>query len=463
MSTRLKQILSKRRFLIPVAVVAVLAIIIVIAITNRSSNDVKASPRPLDVEVVQVKQEDVPLYSEWIGTTEGIVNADIKAQVTGYLLRQDYKEGSFVRKGDLLFEIDPRPFQAALDQAKGQLAQFQGQFEQADSQVPQAEAQVAQASSKLLEAQAQLAQAEANQVKTQLDVNKYAPLVEQKAVTQQEYDNAVQANVVSKAQVEASKAGVESARAQLRYANAQITTAKAATKSAGGQIENAKAAVTTAQLNLGFTHIVSPIDGIAGLAQTQVGDLVQPNNPNSPLLTTVSTVDPIKVYFTISEQQYLAFSKINLIEARQGASIVQIELELILADGTTYPNKGSFYYADRQVDQKTGAIRIAGLFPNPGNVLRPGQYGRVRAVTSTKNSALLVPQRAVTQLQGGYQIAVVGNDNKIEIRTIKPGDHSGSMWIVEDGLKAGESVVVEGIQRLRPGVVVNPRPYTKKD
>jgi membrane fusion protein (multidrug efflux system) len=448
---------------IPIAVVAVLAIIALITIASKSNDGVKAAPRPLDVEVVKVQQEDVPVYSEWIGTTEGLVNADIKAQVTGYLLRQDYKEGSFVKKGELLFEIDPRPFQAVLDQANGQLAQFEGQLEQANSQVVQAEAQVAQANSQLLQAQAQLAQSNANQVKTQLDVNKYAPLAEQKAVTQQDYDNAAQTNVVAKAEVEASQARVEAARAQLRVANAQIGAAKAATKTADGQIENAKATIRTAQLNLSFTRIVSPIDGIAGLAQTQVGDLVQPNNPNSPLLTTVSTVDPIKIYFTISEQQYLAFTKANLIEARQGASVAQIELQLILADGTTYPQKGNFYYADRQVDQKTGAIRIAGLFPNPGNILRPGQYGRVRAVTATKDSALLVPQRAVSQLQGGYQVAVVGNDNKIEIRAIKLGEHSGPMWIVEDGLKPGETVVVEGIQRVRPGVVVNPQPYTKKD
>ena len=463
MSTTLKQLLRRPKLIIPIAVVLVLVVIALITIASKSSDGVKAAPRPLDVEVIQVKQDDVPLYSEWIGTTEGMVNANIKAQVTGYLLRQDYKEGSFVKKGELMFEIDPRPFQAVLDQANGQLAQFEGQLEQAHSQVVQAEAQVAQANSQLLQAQAQLAQAEANQVKTQLDVNKYAPLVEQKAVTQQDYDNAVQANVVAKAQVEASKAGVGTARAQLRAANAQIGSAKAATKTANGQVENAKAAVRTAELNLSFTRIVSPIDGIAGLAQTQVGDLVQPNNPNSPLLTTVSTVDPIKVYFTISEQQYLAFTKDNLIEARQGGSVAHIELELILSDGSTYPHKGSFYYADRQVDQKTGAIRIAGLFPNPGNILRPGQYGRVRAVTATKDSALLVPQRAVTQLQGGYQVAVVGKDNKVEIRSIKLGDHSGSMWIVDEGLKPGETVVVEGTQRLRPGVLVNPQPYTKKD
>ena len=330
MSTTLKQLLRKPKVVIPIAVVAVLAIVALISIASKSNDSVKAAPRPLDVEVVQVKQDDVPLYSEWIGTTEGIVNADIKGQVSGYLLRQDYKEGSFVKKGELLFEIDPRPFQAVLDQANGQLAQFEGQLEQANSQVVQAEAQVAQADSQVLQAQAQLAQSEANLVKTQLDVNKYAPLAEQKAVTQQDYDNAVQANKVAQAQVEASKAGIESARAQLRAANAQIGTAKAATSTANGQIENAKAAVRTAQLNLGFTRIVSPIDGIAGLAQTQVGDLVQPNNPNSPLLTTVSTVDPIKVYFTISEQQYLAFTKENLIQARQGASVAQIELELIL-------------------------------------------------------------------------------------------------------------------------------------
>ena len=462
-STRVKQILFRPKLSIPIAIATVLVIVVVVAIGSRSGRAVGAATRPLDVEVVQVKQEDVPVYSKWIETTEGLVNADIRAQVSGYLLRQNYKEGSFVKKGQLLFEIDPRPFQAALDQANGQVAQFEGQLEQARSQVVQAEAQVAQVNSQLLQAQAQLAQAQANQVKAQLDVNKYAPLAEQKAVTQQDYDNAVQANVAAKAQVEAAKAGVEAARAQLRVANAQIGTAKAATQTANGQIENAKAIVRTAQLNLGFTRIVSPIDGIAGLAQAQVGDLVQPNNPNSPLLTTISTVDPIKVYFTLSEQEYLAFTKRNLIEARRGGSVAQLQLQLVLADGSTYPESGSFYFADRQVDQKTGSIRIAGIFLNPGNILRPGQYGRVRAVTATKNNALLVPQRAVTQLQGGYQVAVVGSDNRIETRTIKVGEHSGSMWIVEEGLKPGETVVVEGIQRVRPGVIVNPKPAMKKE
>src|SRR2546427_7116456 len=458
MRAQLKTILGKRKVLIPTIAVATVSVLAFLIFVSRSNKPAEAAPRPIDVQVVKVEQKDVPVYNEWIGSTEGMVNADIRPQVSGYLLRQDYKEGSLVKKGQLLFELDARPFQAALDQASGLVAQFQGQLEQANSQVTQAEAQAAQANSQLLQAQAQLAQAQANQVKTQLDVNKYAPLAQQKAVTQQDLDNAVQGNNVAKAQVEAAKAGVETARAQLRAANAQIGTAKAAINTAKGQIENTQAAVRTAQLNLGFTRIISPIDGIAGIAQAQVGNLI---TTTSAPLTTVSTVDPIKVYFTLSEQQYLNFTKRNLIEARRGASVVQIELELILSDGSTYPEKGSFFFADRQVDPKTGAIRMAGIFPNPGNVLRPGQYGRVRAVTATKSDALLVPQRAVSELQGSYQIAVVGGDNKIEMRTIKVGERSGSLWVIEDGLKAGETVVVEGTQKIKPGAVVNPKPHTK--
>ena len=457
MLIRLRGVWSRHKLLISTIVGSVVLIGAVLIIAGRSSKPAQAAPRPLDVEVVQVEQRDVPIYSEWIGTTDGMVNAEIKAQVTGYLLRQDYQEGSFVKKGQLLFELDGRPFQAAIDQASGQVAQFQGQLEQANSLVAQAEAQVAQANSQLLQAQAQLAQAQANQIKTQLDVNKYAPLAEQKAVTQQELDNAVQANVVAKAQVEAARAGVETARAQQRLASAQIGTAKAAIATAKGQIENAKATVRTAELNLGFTRIVSPIDGVAGIAQAQVGNLITTtSNP----LTTVSTVDPIKVYFTLSEQQYLNFTKRSLIEARRGASVAQLELELMLADGSSYPEKGSFYFADRQVDQKTGAIRLAGIFPNPGNVLRPGQYGRVRAVTATRAAALLVPQRAVAELQGSYQVAVVGDDHKIEMRPVKVGDRTGTMWIIEDGLKPGETVVVEGMQKIKPGALVNPKPHT---
>jgi membrane fusion protein (multidrug efflux system) len=456
--TLLQNTLLRHKLLLSAIAGVTVVVLGAFIIAGRSNKPAQAALRALDVEVVRVEQKDVPVYSEWIGTTEGIVNADIKAEVTGYLLKQDYKEGSFVKKGQLLFELDSRPFQAAVDQANGQVAQFQGQLEQAISQVAQAEAQVAQANSQLLQSQAQLAQAQANQVKTQLDVNKYAPLAEQKAVTQQDLDNAVQGNVVAKAQVEAARAGVETARAQLRAANAQIGTAKAAINTAKGQVENAQAAVRTAQLNLGFTRIISPIDGIAGIAQAQVGNLI---STTSAPLTTVSTVDPIKVYFTLSEQQYLNFTKRNLIEARRGASVVQIELELILSDGSTYPEKGSFFFADRQVDQKTGAIRMAGIFPNPGNILRPGQFGRVRAVTATKSDALLVPQRAVSELQGSYQVAVVGGDDKIEMRTVKVGERSGTEWIIEDGLKAGETVVVEGTQKVKPGAVVSPKMYAK--
>ncbi|HEX3100322.1 MAG TPA: efflux RND transporter periplasmic adaptor subunit, partial [Pyrinomonadaceae bacterium] len=437
--------------------VLVVAILVTAYFFVGRTKPAQAASQPIDVEVVAVEQHDVPLYSEWIGTTDGMINADIKAEVSGYLLRQDYKEGSFVEKGQLLFELDPRPFQAALDQANGQVAQYQGQLEAATAQVSQAEAQVAQAKSQILQAQAQVAQSEANETKTRLDANKYGPLFEQRAVTRQELDNAVQSNIVAKAQVAATKAGVETARAQLRAAEAQIRTANAAMSTAKGQIRNAQAAVRTAELNLGFTRVVSPISGIAGAAQAQVGNLI---TPTSSSLTTVSAVNPIKVYFSLNESDYLAFTKRKLITGRAGATTAAIELQLILSDGTEYPNKGSFYFADRQIDPKTGSIRLAGIFQNPDNVLRPGQYGRVRAITSRKQDALLVPQRAVSELQGSYQVAVVGAENKIEMRTVKVGDRSDSMWVVEDGLKVGESVVVEGVQKVKAGATVNPKPYT---
>jgi RND family efflux transporter MFP subunit len=451
------KILKNRKVSIPLAVIAVAALALVLGLA-RSSKPAQAAPPVLEVGVVQVEQKDVPIYSEWIGTTEGMVNAELKAQVTGYLLRQDYKEGSFVKKGQLLFEIDPRPFQAALDQANGQVAQYQGQLEQASSQITQAEAQLAQTNSQLLQAQARLEQARANQVKAELDVKKYLPLAEQKAVTQQDLDNALQANTAAKAQVDAEKAGVEAARAQMAHASAEIKTAHAGVATAKGQLENARAAAKTAALNLSFTRIVSPIDGIAGMAQAQVGDLVSTtSNP----LTTVSTLDPIKVYFTLSEQDYLRYTKPFLGSAEQSGSLDHLELELILADGTTYPEKGTFYFADRQVDPKTGAIRMAGVFPNPNNGLRPGQFGRVRAVTSTQEDALMVPQRAVSELQGTYQVAVVGQDNKVSFRVVKVGEKSGSMWVITEGLKPGETVVAEGTIKVRPGMVVKPTPFDR--
>ena len=459
MRATLNNILFKRKALTLTGVTAGLVILALVLLAARSNKPAAAAPRPLDVQVVTVEQKDVPVYSEWIGTTDGAVNAEIKAQISGYLLHQTYKEGAFVKKGELLFEIDPKPFQAALDQGNAKVLQFEGQVAQATSQISQAEAQVAQANSQVLQAQAQLAQIQANQVKTQLDADRETKLVESGVVSKQEYDDAVQANLATKAQVNAAEAGVEAARAQLTQAKAQVNTAKAGVAAAKGQLETAKAEVNTAIFNLGLTKIVAPIDGVAGIAQAQVGNLV---SPASASLTTVSTVDPIKVYFTLSEQEYLKFTKRNLLEARPGASVTQMELELTLADGTIYPQKGSFYLADRQVDQKTGAIRIAGVFPNPGNVLRPGQYGRVRAVTATKNDALLVPQRAVTELQGSYQVAVIGSGNRVEFRPVKVGDRIDSMSIIEEGLKAGETVIVEGIQKVKPGVVVNPKPFASK-
>src|SRR6266849_1360097 len=359
-----------------------------------------ASP---DVEVVQVEQKDVPIFGEWIGTLDGFTNADVRAQVTGYLLRQGYQEGAFVRKGQLLFEIDPRPFKAVLDQAEGQLAQ----------------------------AKAALANAQAVQGRTELDVNRYTPLARELAASQQDLDNAVQNNMAAKA---------------------TVATAEA-------QIKSAEAAVETAKINLDFTRLIAPIEGIAGQAQLQVGALV---NPSSGPVTAVSTVDPIKVYFTVSESEYLDWNKRFPTETTRQAAGKSLRLELILADASTYPHEGTFYFADRQVNQSTGAIRIAALFPNPGNILRPGGYGKVRTAVRVQKDALLVPQRAVSELQGGYQVAVVDGENKVSIRTVKVGDRVGMEWIVAEGLKQGERVIVEGVQKVRPGMQVNPKPFIEE-
>ena len=367
----------------------------------REKNAQAGKPPVVDVEVVQVEQKDIPIYGEWIGTLDGLVDADVKAQVTGYLLKQAYTEGAFVKQGQLLFQIDPRPFQAALDQAKAQLAQ----------------------------AQAQLANAEATQRQAQLNVDKYTPLAAEQAASQQDLDNAVQTNVATKAAVVNSKAAIQAA----------------------------EAAVKTAQINLDFTRLTAPIDGIAGQAQLQVGALV---NTSSSAITTVSTLDPIKVFFTVSEQEYLAFNRLYPTEATRLAETKRMPLELILADGTTYGKKGKVFFADRAVNQNTGAIRIAGLFDNPGNILRPGQYARVRAATSIRRGALLVPQRAVSELQGTYQVAVVDSQNKVSIATVKVGERAGPLWIIQDGLKPGDRVVAEGVQKVRPGAQVNPKPFS---
>lgn len=374
---------------------------------------------PATVELVAVEQKDMPTHREWIGTLDGYVNAPIKAQVAGYLLRQNYIEGSFVKKDQLLFEIDPRPFQAAVDQATGQLAQANGQLSTAKAQ--------------LIQARANLTSSEAAQKRTQLDVEKYTPLAKAQAVTQQDLDNATQNNLSALAQVKASEAAIETAKAQIEAAEAGVKTAQAN--------------VETAKYNLGFTRLTSPIDGIAGVATSQVGTLV---GPASTAVTTVSTLDPIRANFTVSEQEYLSFRR------QSGVEVSKLPLDLILSDGSTYDKKGRFFFADREVNQATGSIQLTALFPNPGNILRPGQYAKVRAVIGTKKGALLVPQRSVTELQGNYQVAVVDAQNKVAIVNVKPGERVGTEWVIDEGLKPGDRVVAEGVQKVGPGATVVP-------
>jgi len=345
-----------------------------------------AAPPPApEVQVVPVIQQDVPVYKEWVATLDGYVNAQIQPQVSGYLIKQNYKEGSLVRKGQVLFEIDPRPFKAVLDRAKGELAQ----------------------------AQAQLG-------KATLDVERDTPLAEARAIAQSQLDNEIQARLGAQAAV-----------------------------------VSAKAAVEQAELNLGFTKVTSLVDGIAGIAQVQIGNLVGSNS----ILTSVSQVQPIKAYFPVSEQEYmLGRRRSAATSSKHAMSFYGDSLELILADGSVHSKKGEVLLADRQVDPGTGTIRIAAGFPNPGNILRPGQYGRVRVATTLRKGALLVPQRAVTELQGSYQVAIVGSDNKASIRKVKTGERVGTMWVVEEGLKPGEQVVVEGLEKVREGSPVTPKP-----
>jgi membrane fusion protein (multidrug efflux system) len=348
-----------------------------------------APPPPPDVQVMTVTNQDVPIYQDWIGFLDGSTNAQIRAQVSGYLVAQKYKEGSFVKKGDVLFQIDRRVFQAALDQAG---AQFDA-------------------------AQAQLG-------KTELDVKRLTPLAKQNAVSQEELDDAVQANLAAKAGVEAAKASVEQCR-----------------------------------LNLDFTEVTSLIDGIAGTAQAQIGDLI---GPGSGVLTTVSTVDPIRAYFNIREQDYLAFCRQFTNAAERGASRSEMQLQLILSDGWAYPLPGSWFFTSRQVDGNTGTLLVAGLFPNPDNVLRPGLYAHVRARTEVRKGVVLVPQRAVTELQGSFQVDVVANaggSNLVSIRPVKVGEQFSNQWIIESGLQSGESIIVDGLQKAQPGKAVHPQSF----
>jgi len=388
-----------------------------IGASHLHSTAAQTVPPAPDVTVAAVEQRDLPIEHEWVGTLDGMVNAAIKAQVTGYVLQQSYSEGSFVRKGQLLFEIDPRPFQAAVDQAAGQLAQTHAQMSQAQAGLAQAESQ--------------LVSAEANQRKAQMDEDRYVPLAQQQAITQQDLDNARQNNRSQKAQVAAAQAQVENAKAQIEAARAGI--------------QAAEAALETAKVNLGFTSLTSPIDGIAGAATVQVGNLA---GPAGNAITTVSTLDPIKANFTVGEQEYLSLTRADALH--------RLQLKLVLADGSIHPQPGRFSFADRQVDPATGAIQLTGLFPNPGNTLRPGQYARVRAAIGVHSGALLVPQRAVIDTQGTYTVPVVDPNNTVRFAMVKVGDRVGSNWIVEDGLKAGERVVTDGLFHIRPGAVVHP-------
>lgn len=386
--------------------------------------DPAAMPPP-EVEVTPVVQEPVEVFSEWVATIDGSVNAQIQPQVTGYVVKQNYTEGAFVRKGDVLFEIDARPFQAIVDQAKGQLAQAEGMLAQAQSQVRQAESAEAQA--------------QAQWKKAEIDVNRDTPLAKARAIPQSQLDSETQA--------------LAAAAAAVKAAQANIVTSQASVKSAEAGIVAAKASVAQAELNVNFTQVRSLVDGIAGVAQTQIGNLVKTDT----VLTTVSQVDPIRVYFPISEREYLGLS---LNKGKAGGNLLSAKssLELLLTDGSTYAHKGHIIFVDREVDSKTGTIRVAAAFANPGNVLRPGQFGRVRALTAQKKDALLIPQRAVTELQGKFQVAVVGPDSKVQIRVIQLGPTQGSRYVVEKGLAAGESVVVEGLARAMPGAPVSPKP-----
>jgi membrane fusion protein (multidrug efflux system) len=342
-----------------------------------------AGPAAPVVEVAPVIVKDVPIVREWVGTTDGLVNAKINAQVQGYLIKQNYKEGSEVKKGQVLFEIDPRPFQAALEQAKGQLAINEGQ----------------------------LYTAKAN-------LEKIRPLAAVNAVSKKDLDDAIGREASAKAAVQA-----------------------------------AKASVRKAEIDLSFTKIISPIDGIAGISKAQLGDLV--GSSGGPELTTVSTVDPIKVFIPLSEQEYMRFRREAEVQGNPESK--EDNLDLILADGRVFPHKGRVYFADRQVDERTGTIKIATLFPNPGNVLRPGQFAKIRALIETQKGALLVPQRAVNELQGRFQVAVVGPDNKVDLRWVKVGERDDSLWVVDEGLKPGERVIVEGIQKVKAGMAVVPK------
>ncbi len=380
------------------------------------------APPPPPVAVVEVLQQDVPVYSEWIASTDGAVNATIRAQVQGYLIAQRYREGDLVEQGQLLFEIDARPFQAALNQA--------------EAAEQQAVAGLAQAEAMLEQNKADVAKQEALWVNAKANYDRFKELVGRGAVARKELDDSIGAERATYAAVAAAKANVSAAQAAIAVQRAAIAAARAAAEKA--------------RVDLGFTKILSPVTGIAGIAKAQIGNLVGPGSVEE--LTTVSRVDPLKVYVPMSEQEYLA-------GARAGRDTAGGPIELVLADGSRHRHPGRIAFADRQVDVQTGTIKVAVLFPNPGNLLRPGQFARVRAQRGVKRGALLVPQRAVMELQGSYQVAVVGPDQKVDIRPVKVGQQVDGLWVISEGLRPGDRVVVEGLQKVRPGMPVTVTPY----
>jgi membrane fusion protein (multidrug efflux system) len=410
------------------------------------SSRAAAPPPPPVVKVEAVIEKDVPMTVEYVGTLVGYITAQIRARVAGHLLSQNYKEGDVVKTGDLMFQVDPRPFQAAVDQAEAQLLQAESQLSQAKAQVSASQAQVEQALAQVAQYQAQVQKAEADQRRTELDVGRYTPLAQRGSVSQQELDNAVQNNLANVASVAAARASVQNAQANVSNARAALENAQANVKTQEANIAAARASLANAKLNLGYTHVLAPISGVAGFRVANIGDYVGPNDQNP--LTTVSQVDPIYAEVPISEQRALA--RFREWEANPRERL-NIDLELILADGSVYPRRGRAVALDRQVDVTTGTVLARGVFPNPGNVLRPGQYAKVRAVVDVKKGALLVTQRAVQDIQGVHQVAVVKADDTVDVRAVQVGARFGSLWIVTEGLKAGERVVVEGGDRVRTG------------
>jgi membrane fusion protein, multidrug efflux system len=365
------------------APVPALMALLAIAASGCAKKEAPAPPPP-DVKVASVLQKDVPIYVEAIGQTRGSTEIEVQARVEGFLQTIDFKEGNPVRKGQLLYTIDPKPFEANLAQAKGKLAQ-----------------------------------AEADLARAKQDVVRYEPLVAKNAISRQEYETAVVVQRAAEASVAAARAGAE-----------------------------------RADIDLGYTRVLAPVDGLVGKTEVYPGTLV--GRGQSTLLTRISQIDTIHVRFTVPERDYLKYARRNQDRLAKGTVAKSLPFELVLADGSVHPQKGQIVFVDRNVDPQTGTILMEAAFPNPGALLRPGQYARVRAAVELKTGAILVPQRAVSELQGIYNVAVVGGDDTVEMRMVKPAERIGTLWVIDSGLKGGERIVVEGLQKVRPGVKVKP-------